>query len=392
MRGERRAVVISGFGVVTANAAGREDFAAALAAGKSGIGEIVSFDPEGTNRERAAEALDFDATPWLRSAKNYLDRNSALAFAACEMALRDAAADLPEDALSAGASLGSAGGNAESLALFHGQLMEKGPRLASPFLFPHSYMNTTAGLLSIEYGLRGPHWCFCSGGCAGLQALGHAADCVALGRGDLMIAGGVEAFSEQLFHAALGRGLLSPTDGGEEMCVPFAECRNGAVLGEGAGLFLLEPLERASARGARIAGRVCGWSQGATAETAMTGALDAAGIDKVDAVFGAAGGSRLEDEEEAAAITELFGVKGVPVTALKGLVGETLGASGPINLAAALAAMERQTLPPVGHDRECAFRRIDLVASPRRAKVKSALVNACSAGASLWASLVVSAG
>ena len=391
MSEEPRVVVISGVGLVTANACGREDFAAALAAGKSGIGEIVSFDPEGTNRERAAEAPDFDEASYLRSPKNYLDRNSALAFAACEMAVRDAAANLPDEGLTAGISLGSAGGNAESLALFRGQLAEKGPRLASPFLFPHTYMNTTAGLLSIEYGLRGPHWCFSSGASAGLQALGHAADCVALGRADLMIAGGVEAFSEQLFRAALRRGMLSPTDEAEEMCVPFAECRNGAILGEGAGLFLLEPIERAKARGARIAGRIRGWSEGATAETAMMGALNAADMNKVDAVFAAAGGRTHEDEEEAATIAKLFGAKGVPVTALKGLVGETLGASGPINLAAALAAMQKEILPPVGHNRGCAFKRIDLVTSPRHVKVRSALVNANSAGASLWVSLVISA-
>ena len=391
MTREELRAVITGMGVVAPNGIGPEAFASALVEGRSGIGEIVSFDPEGTGRERAAEIPNFDETQFLRSPKNYLDRNSALAFAACEMAVRESGARLPDKDQEPGLALGSAAGNLESLALFHSMLAQKGPHLASPFLFPHTYMNTTAGLLSIEYGLSGPHACFCSGGIAGLEAVAFAADCLVQGRAQMMVAGGVEAFSEPLFHAAMGKGWLSPTDATEETCLPFAACRNGEILGEGAGLFVLESPERAGARGPRSLGQVRGFGLGSSAQSAMTGAIRYAGVgaSNVDAVFAAAGGALREDEEEALAICDLFGVNAVPVVALKGLVGETLGASGALNLAAALVAIEKNVLPPVGHKAACVLDGIDLVVAAREWKVETAVINACGPGAGCWASLVV---
>ena len=222
--------VITGSGVVAPNGAGAEAFADALAAGRSGIGDLTAFDASDLNRERAAEIHDFDAKPYLRSPKNYLDRHSALGFAACETAVRDSAVTLPDPDRDCGVCVGGMAGNVETLAMFWERVREKGPRLASPFLFPHSYPNTTAGLLSIEYGLGGWHEQFCSGGAAGLEAIAHAADCVRTGRADLVLAGGVEAFSEALFRSCAARGWLAPADGGEECCRPFARDRNGTIL------------------------------------------------------------------------------------------------------------------------------------------------------------------
>ena len=360
-----------------------------LGAGRSGIGELVSFDAEGTGRERAAEVLDLDGGRYLRSPKNYLDRNSALAFAACELAVRESGLVFPGEEARRGICLGSAGGNGDSLAAFRRQLAAKGARLASPFLFPHTYMNASAGLLSIEYGLGGEHWCFCSGGAAGLEAVGHAAECVARGRAEVMIAGGVEGLSETVFRAALGRGWLSPIDGGVERCAPFAAGRNGTVLGEGAGLFVLEGEAQARARGARILGRLCGWGASSSARGAMLAALGGSGGGGVDAVFAAGSGRVAEDAEEAAAICEVCGPGGAPVVAVKGLVGETLGAGGPLNLAAALVAMESGTLAPAGHGLGCGFAGIDLVVSPRKAEVRSALVNACAGDGGEWVAAYV---
>lgn len=363
--------VITGAGMVAANR----------------IGEIVSFDAESTGHERAAEIPDFDETPYLRSPKNFLDRNSALAFAACEMAVRASGVELPGNPAQCGICLGSMGGNAESLALFHQRLKEKGPRLAPPFLFPHTYMNTTAGLLSIEYGLGGEHWCFCSGATAGMEAVARAAECVARGRADVMMAGGVEAFSEPLFRAVLNHGRLSPTDAGKETCAPFAAHRNGAILGEGAGLFVLESRAHAQARSAPIAGQICGWATSSSAREAMTSALENSAGGKINAVFAAANGSVRADADEAAAITQIFGPMGVPVVALKGITGETLGASGPLNLAAALTAMKTGLLPPAEHQPDSSIGDIDLVAAPRKAQLQNVLVNARATDGRQWLSM-----
>ncbi|MFH1516920.1 MAG: beta-ketoacyl synthase N-terminal-like domain-containing protein, partial [Pseudomonadota bacterium] len=190
MTDQKRVAIITGMGVLAANGIGRGAFGDALAESRSGIGEIVSFDASTLRRERAAEMPDFDENDFLRSPKNYLDRTSALAFAACEMAVRESDLALPDNPLEHGLAVGSMGGNLETLSAFHEKVREKGPRLASPFLFPHTYYNCTAGLLSIEYGLGGPHAQFCSGSAAGLEAVAHATECIERGRAEVMIAGG----------------------------------------------------------------------------------------------------------------------------------------------------------------------------------------------------------
>jgi 3-oxoacyl-(acyl-carrier-protein) synthase len=385
------APVITGFGVVSPNGIGDEAFARAVAQGRCGIGEIVSFDPDRTGRERAAECVEFDAAPFLRSPKNYLDRNSALAFAACEMAVRQSGATLPNEAQECGIALGSAAGNIESTALFYARLVKRGPRLAPPFLFPHTYHNTSLGLLCIEYGLGGPHACFSSGGVAGLEAVGFAAECIARGRTDFMLGGGVEAFHELIFRAALKEGWLSPVDGGEESCRPFSKDGNGTILGEGAAVFAVESEAGVRARAAKVLGRITGFGVGASAKAAMTKALAATGEQKenVAAVFAAASGLPTGDQEEAAAIAGIFGDLAVPVTAFKSLVGETLGASGAINLAAALIAMKINVLPQLCGGGAGAFAALDLVTGSRSMPKGMLLVNASHPGCGRWVSMAV---
>ena len=129
-----RTVAVTGCGVVVPNGVGRSEFSAALREGRKSIGDLVSFDASDSGRERAAEILDFEAEPYLRSPKNYLDRNSALTFAACEMAVRESGLALDRPDPRHGVSLGSMAGNIETLALFHANVEEKGPRFAPPFL------------------------------------------------------------------------------------------------------------------------------------------------------------------------------------------------------------------------------------------------------------------
>ena len=334
----KKSVVITGCGVVASNAIGRDAFGKALAQGKSGLGDLVSFDASDLGRERAGEILDFEVETWLRTPKNFLDRNSALAFAACEMAVRESGLELPDADRKGGIGFGSMSGNLETLTLFDSNVRKKGPRFAPPFLFPHTYYNATAGLLSIEYGLGGPHEQFCSGGVAGMEAIASAACHIAEGRTEVMIAGGAEAFTEPLFRMAVSRGWVSPTDGGVELCRPFADDCNGTILGEGAAMFVLESEHHAAARGATILGRISGTGMGTFAQQAVLRAMANAGLktDGIDLVVAAACGHPQHDREEAGAVVGVFRGHKKPIVAIKSLIGETLGASGPLNLAAAL--------------------------------------------------------
>jgi act minimal PKS chain-length factor (CLF/KS beta) len=383
------AAVITGCGVVAPNAIGNEAFAAALAEGRSGIGDLVSFDASESGRERAAEIQNFDPAPYLRSPKNYLDRNSALAFAACEMAVRSGGLKLPDPAKGYGMSSGTMAGNLESLAAFYATIREKGARYAPPFLFPHTYYNTTLGLLSIEYGLVGPHQQFCSGSAAGLEAVAYAAYAVEQGRAPMMLAGGAEAFSEWLFQVALTRGWLSPVGEGRESCQPFSLRRNGAILGEGAAFFCIEPSEAACARQARVLGRIAGYAISSTPAHAMSESLRRAGVATVDAVFAAAGGYAQEDREEAAAIRQVFGKSDVPVVAIKSLIGETFGAGGPLNLAAAVLAAQGGLIPPT-IVADGVLENLNLPRQSLQTRPRALLVNAGSPGAGRFVSIVLS--
>jgi len=382
---DRSPVLIAGCGVVAANGIGRETFAKSLADGVSGIGDLVSFDASGWGRERAAEVLEFDVEPYLRSPKNYLDRNSALAFAACEMAVRESGLVFDKRDLRRGIALGSMGGSLHTLEAFAAVIAEKGPRLAPPFLFPHTYANATVGLLSIEYGLAGPHEQFCSGPAASLVAIGKAARLLAEGRADVMLAGGAESFSEPVLRVAAQRGWLSPSDSGKEDCRPFAKSRNGTVLGEGAAVFAL-----ARTHPSPLA-RLLGFGAGRAPRDAMRNALADARMkaESVDGVFAAAGGYPVEDAIEAEAIVEVLGPD-MPVVAPKRLFGECLGASGALNLAAALCALRSGALPPI---RECEsdFRQIRLSGGTSTRPPKMLLVNAGSPDTGAWASAVLGA-
>ena len=190
----RERVAITGWGVVSAGGAGRRAFADFMVSGRSALGEVFSFDVEGLGSERAAEIEEFDVEPLLRSPKNFLDRNSQLAFGACEMAVRDAGMALPaQEGEHPGLAFGSGAANLATLAMFHRALVEKGPRLAPPFVFPHTYPNTTASLLSIEYGLSGPHMVFAGAGSAGAEALACGLRLIREGRARAVLAGGAEA-------------------------------------------------------------------------------------------------------------------------------------------------------------------------------------------------------
>ena len=324
-------IVITGIGPVTAIGTGFAPFAKAIAEGKSGIAEVTGFDVENCRCKLAAEIVDFDVKPFLASEKGYLDRNSALAFAAARLALDDARLAIsPETAAQAGLCLGTAFGNMETARAFYQKMIEKGPKFAPPFIFPHTYNNTTASLLTIEHGLKGPHTNFSSGAAAGAEAIAYALFNLRAGRARVMLAGGAEAISQPAFKAL---------DDAHKLATTLQPTPDGFVLGEGAGILVLETEDHARQRGARVQAVLAGVGVAGEPSRAILAALQDAGVSAADIglVSCAANGSAETDAPESRALSEMLKGEHVRMVCVKSLLGETVGASGPLGVAAAVA-------------------------------------------------------
>ncbi|MCX7591768.1 MAG: beta-ketoacyl-[acyl-carrier-protein] synthase family protein [Kiritimatiellae bacterium] len=395
MKNPRR-VVISGVGAVTPLGHGRDRVFAALGECKSGITGISLFDTNGLKGRTAAEIREFKIETFLDTQKTYLDRSSQFALAALALAMQDAGI-VPGTISGERPALifGTAWGSLETMTIFFTDFLNKGPRLVKPFIFPHAYANTAISLAAMEFGLDGYHLNFSSGTVAGACSILAAFDRVRMGHETVAFAGGYESLSRALFLGCEAAGELSPGEGGKERCAPFDHNRNGFVLGEGSGILVLEELEHAQHRGARIYAEVCGAGfaadnanspRGEGLARAMRQAMHEASVsrEEIDFVLANANGSILGDRREALAISTALGDNGpsVPVTSIKPLLGETLGASGSLQVVAALAAMETKCLPPI-LNLESPEEGLDLQfvrdASPRQ-EVRAALVNSTDPG------------
>ncbi len=362
-------VMVTGAGMATPIGIGRAAFDEGLRANRSAIGERTLFDSARLRARLAAEIRDFQVEDYLETPKAFLDRHSELAFAGLSLALEDA--DIDPGGLAgnprAGLTVGSACGNLGTMALFFSDLAAKGPRFVKPFLFPHTYANTTISLLAMEYGLKGPHWQFSSGSVASGHAVTAAFDMIRQNRADLVFAGGVEALSEPMAAGLEATGRLSPTDGGPERCAPFDRARNGTVPGEGCAFLALEEAAQAERRGARMLAELAGVGEGVVAEPgrdggaglerAMNQAMAQAGwtADSVDWVCAAANGSGAGDAGEAQALARVFASRAepVPVSSLQSMIGETLGAGHALRMCAALSAMASGHVPFTVNLTEC---------------------------------------
>lgn len=354
--------MITGVGPVSAAGLGRHAFWDALAAGRSGIGEITLFDAEPYRARHAAELQHFRVEDYLRTPKTYLDRASEISFAALELAIRDAGLDPGAGNWEgAGLAFGTALGAQGTAQLFFDGFLAKGPRLVKPVLFPNTYANTAVSLLAIEYKIGGPHLCFTAGCVSAAAALAAAFDWIRAGRAELVFAGGVDALSEVALAGCEQAGWLSPGEGGEEHCAPFDRDRNGFVLGEAGAMLVLESEEHARRRGAPSRGELLAAALGAAppgragdsaaVAAALTGsmraALSAAGrtLRELDWIVATANGSILADRAEADALMACGVGTAPPVSSLKGMTGETLGAAAALALCAACSAGEHGLVP-----------------------------------------------
>jgi 3-oxoacyl-[acyl-carrier-protein] synthase II len=341
-----RGVVITGAGCISPLGVHLEDLTDALAAGRSGVGEMAGFDASAFPCHHGAEVLDLDLDEFLESSKTYIDRTSAFALAACSDALRQAEWSGDD---SAGLVLGTAWGCLDSLELFAGRFATGKRKLVPPLPFTHSYANAPNSLAAIEFGLRGFNACLTCGHAAGAAAIEYAARRIRLGKDARLLAGGSEALSECIFHAYCLREWLSPSGAAR----PYEASADGMILGECAGVFALEDPAAATERGARPLARLLGAAaaNGADPEQGLRRSMRAALAEAerqpeaVDLIVGVGCGLPQLDAAEQRTVAELFGSGAPPLATVKALAGEAMGAGGPLSLAAALCALEGVPLP-----------------------------------------------
>jgi len=400
--GERRRVVVTGLGMITPLGSTVEKTWDGIIAGRSGIGPITRFDATGLETTIAGEVRDFDPLDYMdRKEIRRSDRFVHFAVAAAGQALRSARIEItPELAPRIGVAFGSGIGGVETLVdqvLVH----QKDPRKVSPFLIPMMIIDMAAGEIAMKYRAKGPNMGHVSACASSANAVGEAAEIIRRGQADVMLAGGAEA---GLIKIAIGafnqaRALSTRNDAPEKASRPFDKDRDGFVFSEGAGCLVLEDLEFARARGARILGEFAGYGLSADAYhvtapppgaegavRAMRMALADARVrpDEIGYVNAHGTSTQANDGAETAALKTVFGThaKSVPISSTKSMTGHTLGAAGAIEAAICILAMRDGCLPPTINqevpDPEC-----DLDYIPNRsrpAEVRVALSNSMGLG------------
>lgn len=388
-----RGVVITGAGLVSALGDRPSPVHGALCDGKTAFGPSVLL-AEQAGRYQVAEIRDFAPRNYLGQ-KNLrpLDRTGQLAAVGAELALADAGWPLEaREKQEIGLVLGTTFCSARTIGEFDRRAMREGPEYASPLDFANTVINAAAGQVAIWHKLRGVNTTISTGAVSGLQAIGYASQMIRSGRATALLAGGAEELCFESFLGFLRTNLLC----GFADCEtprPFDRRRSGCILGEGAGFLVLEAEEAARARGAKVIGRIGGFGAAYDSRQAMqeTGgpnalayaigrALRSDGPADVGAVMTSGSGHATLDAREAAAIREALGsrVSNVPVTSIKGHLGETQGAGGALQTILMLEALHAKRLPPVGglEQPDVGFGLDFVTGSPRPLTATDALVTA----------------
>jgi 3-oxoacyl-[acyl-carrier-protein] synthase II len=362
-----RRVVITGVGLVTPLGVGVEETWAALCAGKSGIAEITKFDASKHDTKIAAEVKGFDPKEFLP--KKEVKRTEdfiAYAVAATRMAIDDSGFTIDDsNALKVGVLTGCGLGGLGMIEESTKVLDTKGPKRVSPFLVPMMLGNMAPGMISIVFGAKGPNLSVATACAAGTHAVGEAFQLIKSGAADAMITGGVEAVITPLCVAGFNsmKALSTRNHEPEKASRPFERDRDGFVVGEGAGILLLETLEGAQERGAKIYAEVCGYGMsgdgyhiaapapnGEGAARCMKAALKDADItyDKVDYINAHGTSTPLNDLYETQAIKSVFKDKAglVPISSTKSMTGHLLGAAGGIEAVFTALTVHEGVIPP----------------------------------------------
>lgn len=396
----KRRVVITGLGCVTALAESADELFAALCEGQSGVSTIESFDASAYPVRFGGEIKNFNVTKYVdqRESKR-MDRFTQFAVAAASQAVDDSGLDFSkEDVSRVGVVVGTGIGGIKEIEEQHIRLLEKGPSKVSPFCVPRLMANAASGNIAIRYGLRGANFCVSSACASGNHAIGEAFSIIVDGRSDIMITGGAEA---ALTPVGLGsfcaaRSLSTRNDDPPTASRPFDKDRDGFVLSEGAGILVLEEYSHAKKRGANIYAELLGYSatddgyhitaplpNGDGAAAAMEMALIDANveIENIDYINAHGTGTELNDIAESAAIKILFGQRAykIPVSSTKSCLGHLLGASGAVELIVCVKAINESAIPPTinleNQDERCDLKMDFVPLEARQAKVNIALNN-----------------
>ena len=361
----RRRVVITGLGAVTPLGLDVESTWSSLLAGESGAAEITQFDHSDYPVHFACEVKDFDATEWIeRKAARRMDRFTHLILAAARQAVADSGLEVEKEAGRIGAAVATGIGGLQSFQDCYDQLLERGPDRVNPFSIPSIIPNLGAGWVSIELGTRGPLLSECTACAASNMAIGDGADEIRLDRADVMLCGGTEAAVTQVGIAGFGamRALSRRNNDPARASRPFDAGRDGFVMGEAGALLVLEELEHAKARGAKIYAEVAGYGLSSDAKhitdpdprgpvAAFTMALKeaGAGVDEIDYVNAHATSTPVGDSSETQMLKYALGEENAhktPVSGTKGATGHCLGAAGAIEATFTILAIRDGKLPP----------------------------------------------
>jgi len=396
----KRRVVITGLGAVTALGESIDELFSALCEGKSGVSRIESFDVSSFQVVIGGEIKNFDITKYIdqRESKR-MDRFTQLAVAASSSAVDDSGIDFgKEDLYRVGVIFGTGIGGIGEIEQQHIKLLNKGPSKMSPFCVPRLMANAACGNIAIRYGLRGPNFCVTSACASSNHSIGEAYCNIAYGRSDVVITGGSEAAVTPVGLASFCavRALSKRNDEPQAASRPFDADRDGFVLAEGAGALVLEEYEHAKSRGAKIYAEVLGYGatddgchitaplpDGAGAAKAMELALAEAGLNKenVNYINAHGTGTELNDIAESIAIKSVFGEHAykVLISSTKGCLGHMLGATGAVELIACVKAIEKSTVPPTKNldniDERCDVKMNYVANEARQAEVNVALNN-----------------
>lgn len=362
-----RRVVVTGIGLVSPLGVGTEETWRGLLEGKSGIGPITQFDASQYPARIAGEVRGFDAADFVeRKEIKKSDRFIHLALAASQFALEDSGFEIDEtNAERVGVIIGSGIGGLPLIERTHATLLERGPSRISPFFIPGLIVNLAAGQVSIRYGARGPNTAPATACTTGLHAIGDAFRHIQDGTADAMITGGAEAVVSPLCVGGFCamKALSVRNDEPESASRPWDKDRDGFVIGEGAGILLLEELESAQARGAKIFAEIVGYGmsadayhisaphpEGLGAVQVMRAALEDADLEPESVQYINAHGTStwLGDLAEVKAIKSVFGDHAykLSVSSTKSSTGHLLGAAGGLEAGVVALALDSQVLPP----------------------------------------------
>ncbi len=390
-----RRVVVTGMGIISPLGTGVEEYWSALAAGRSGIGPITQFDTSGYKVRIAGEVKGFEPTDFIdRKSSRRMDRFAQLSVVAAAMAAEHAGLDVAADAENIGVLVASGIGGVKTFEKETGVLLEKGPDRISPFFIPMEIANMASAQVSIHLGARGPVSTTCTACSAAANAIGDAFEIIKRGAADVMLAGGSEASISPVSIAAFSQmGALSMRNGEPERASrPFDLERDGFVMGEGSAILILEERARALSRGARIWAEISGYGMsgdafhitnpepsGENQARALLAALREAGLRPEDVGYINAHGTSTPpgDTIETKSIKIALGehAREIAVSSTKSMMGHCLGASGALEAAACILAIENDIIPPTinleNPDPEC-----DLDYVPNRAREQKVRVAA----------------